>query len=333
MNVHTNDTSSVKGREEVVLRGVMITGATTPIGEALVDVLRQDPRIGHVMAVAREPRGLVASALFDDPKVSYQEVDLTRSRQLRRLLYGPVREQQIEAVIHMAMHRSAGDSGKQVHSLNVESTRHLLELAERHPTIKRFVFRSFGAVYKIRADLPNLLKENHPLALDGPQWRRDRVEADLTVCAHMGLSPLHIVVLRCAECLAPSCGSQLHDYLSSRVCFRPLGYDPMLNLLSVKDMAEGLFRALFAEGQGVFNLPGWDTLPLSCAIAQAGRREVPVPEMMLPPLYWLRKQSRGRDFRYDLNHWRFHYNGVLDGSRAATHLNYRPQHAIDWPSL
>ena len=52
-----------------------------------------------------------------------------------------------------------------------------------------------------------------------------RVEADLAVCACIGRSPLVVTVLRCAECFAPSSGSQLWDYLQSRVCLRPMGYD------------------------------------------------------------------------------------------------------------
>ena len=39
----------------------------------------------------------------------------------------------------------------------------------------------------------------------------------------------------------------------------------------------------------------------------------------------------GTDFRYDLNTWRFHFSGVLDGRRAAAVLGYRPTSPIDWP--
>ena len=50
--------------------------------------------------------------------------------------------------------------------------------------------------------------EDAALELDpgAPPWLRDRVEADVTVCAHLA-GPLQIAVLRFAELLA--CGTQL----------------------------------------------------------------------------------------------------------------------------
>jgi UDP-glucose 4-epimerase len=177
-----------------------------------------------------------------------------------------------------------------------------------------------------------VIAEDHPLRLeaDTPQRLRDRIEADLTVCARINVSRLSIAVLQCAECLAPSSGSQLHDYLAAPVCLRPLGYDPMLNLLSTADLALALRLALHSGEQGVFNIPGRDTLPLSRAIALAGRTEVPLPGFLLSPLYRLGHLRNGSDFCYRLNACRFHFGNVLDGRRAAEKLAYRPETFIDW---
>ncbi|MCA9637082.1 MAG: hypothetical protein KC420_13740, partial [Myxococcales bacterium] len=190
------------------------------------------------------------------------------------------------------------------------------------------------AVYTIVGDKPSIIDEEHPLNLTpaAPQWIRDRVEADLTVCTYIGLSRLRIAVLRCAECLAPKTGSQIYDYLQSQVCLRPLGFDPMLNLISLADAARAQALALRSDEQGIFNIPGADTLPLSRVIARSGRIAVPMPEPLLGPLYRLRSATIGTDFRYDLNHWRFHFSGVLDGRRAAARLGYRPEAPLVWPS-
>ena len=48
-------------------------------------------------------------------------------------------------------------------------------------------------------------------------------------------------------------------------------------------------------------------------------------------MYRLRALVEGSEFRYALNQWRFHYNGVLSGRRADKELDYRPSHGIDWP--
>jgi UDP-glucose 4-epimerase len=314
------------------MTSVLVTGATTPIGRALVDALVDEPRVDAVLAVAVEPRWTGRPS----DKLTYLQADLTRSRRIRRLLFGPARDLGIDTLVHGALHRSATDRGPRVHRLNVESTRELLHLAERHPTLSRFVYRGFAEIYRLRPEFGGLIGEEHPLDLSSkmPQRVRDRVEADLSVCTRMGMTDhLSIAVLRSAEVLAPRTGSQLHDYLRSRVCFRPLGFDPMLQILSVPDAVDALRRAVLSEAQGVFNVPGHDVLPLSRVIALAGRTDVPVPGPLLGPLYLARSRVLGTQFIYSLNKWRFHFSGVLDGSRAERVLGYRPSHPVRWDEL
>jgi UDP-glucose 4-epimerase len=150
------------------------------------------------------------------------------------------------------------------------------------------------------------------------------------VCAHLA-GALPIAVLRCAEIIAAGTGSQLWDYLQSRVCFRPLGFDPMLNVLSLADAVAAFEAALRSTAIGVFNIPGHDTLPLSYAIEESGRADIPVPGPLMAPLYGLRRLVAGFDFRYDLNLRRFHFGGVLDGTRARETLGYVPRTPVTWP--
>lgn len=306
---------------------VLVTGATTPLGVALVEHLVAQPWVEHVLAIAREPAGPFASS-----RVTYASCDLTRARTLHDLLWGPGRRLGIDTVIHGALHRSARDRGTRIRAENVGITRQLLAALERHPTIRRLVLRSGAEVYALRDTEPNLLDEDAPLELDpaAPQWVRDRVEADLTTCARMCSAGTAIAVARCAEVLAPASGSQLWDYLQTRVCLRPLGFDPMINLLSVADHARALALVARSSAVGVFNIPGADTLPLSRIVTLAGRLGVPLPGPLLHPLYQLRTWTIGLEFRYDLNLRRFHFGGVLDGTRAQQVLGYRPRHPI-WP--
>ena len=307
------------------MRRVMVTGATTLLGVRLVEALLKSADNDFVLAVGREPA--VATDLpLKNSSFQYVQADLTRARSLRRLIYGPVSDLKIDTIVHMAAHRSAREGGKRIHSLNVESTRLLLQLAEEHRTIRRFVFRSHGEIYRIRAEEPVIVGEEHPLELspEAPQWVRDRVESDLTVCTRMGLSALSLVVLRSAECLAPNIGSQLYDYISSRACLRPIGYDPMLNIISAADFVRAIMLSLRTSEEGIFNVPGKDTLPLSELIARRGKRDVPMPGFLLGPAYDFRSLIRRQQFRYDLNHWRFHFGSVLDGRRAKRLLGYEP---------
>jgi UDP-glucose 4-epimerase len=310
---------------------ILVTGATTPLGRAIVDRLLAARAVGHVLAVGAEHGG--PGLPSDGARFRYEQVDLTRPRSVHDLLYGPARACRVDTVLHGVLHRAAGDRGHRIHAINVDATRFLVQACARHPGIRRFVLRSGGEVYALRADEPNLLDEDHPLAFEAgaPQWLRDRVEADLLTCAQIGSAGLAIAVLRCAEILAAGTGSQLWDYLGSRICLRPLGFDPMINVLSVDDALDAMTCALISDARGVFNIPGFDTLPLSSLIALAGRRDVPVPGPLLAPLYRLRSRTVGFEFRYDLNARRFHTGGILDGARARTALGYQPRHSIAAP--
>ncbi len=311
---------------------VLVTGATTPAGERLVRSLVADTRVKHVIAVGKEPPDK-ALPFSHSSRLSYVKVDLTRGRQVHQLLFGPARDMGVEVVVHLAQHRSAFDGGRGVHAANVESTRSILELADRHPTIRRLVLRSYGVVYKVSLDLPILVTEDHPLNLSpkAPQYVRDRVEADLTACAQMGLIDCEIVVLRCAEALGPGNGSQLYDYLSAPVAFRPAGFDPMVNVATAADIVVAMEKATHGSGEGVFNIPGFDTLPLTESLRKWGTPAAPMPGAVIRRLYNLRHALTGSEFSYGLNRHRMHFGLVLDGSRARRVLGYVPDNPVDWP--
>jgi UDP-glucose 4-epimerase len=315
------------------VKAVLVTGTDAPLGEWLVRALLEDPAVGHVLAIGNR-RPEEALPVTHATRLTYLQVDLLRDRAVRDMLFGPARDLGVEVVVHTAMSRSAMQEGGRIHALNVDATRSLLALCERHPTIHRFVMRSFSEVYDVQHDLPILIAEDHPLNLhaSAPQFVRDRVEADLHACVRMGLSPLQIVVLRCAEALAPGTGSQLFDYLDAPVCARPFGYDPMVNVASLRDIVHALTCAMRAREQGVYNIPGNDTLPLSLAIQKWGRLSVALPGGLLTPIYRLRRRWTDHDFRYGMNRHRFHYSGVLDGRRAREVLGYIPSHPVAWPA-
>jgi UDP-glucose 4-epimerase len=307
---------------------VLVTGATAAFGAALVRALLGREDVELVLAVGREREHELPSHF----KLEYRSVDLSRPRVLHDLIWGPVRRLSIDVVVHAIQHRRSADVGPAIHAQNVDATRELVLACGDHPTIRRLVYRSFAEVYALRHGTSDLLDEEGPLDFDpiAPQWVRDRVEADLTVCAHLA-GKLPIAILRCAEIVAAGTGSQLWDYLQSKVCFRPLGFDPMLNVLSLPDAVAAFELALRSTAVGAFNIPGFDTLPLSCAIEESRRADVPVPGPLMTPLYGLRRVVAGFDFRYDMNLRRFHFGGVLDGTRAKEVLGYVPRTPVAWP--
>lgn len=313
---------------------VLLTGATTPVGRALFNALATDERVERVVAVL--PPGLPPfEPAHETDRVGWVTADLTRERDLRSMLFKAATRDGTDVVVHLAAHRSARDRGPRVRALNVDSTRLLLEVAERLPGVRRLVLRSFSDVYRIRPKEPTILLEEHPLEFSrrAPQWVRDRVEADLLACTRTGTCRLEIAVVRGAECFGPDNGSQLWDYLSAGVCFTPLGFDPMINVISVEDLVDAIHRSIFVSEQGAFNAPGFETLPLSLAIEKAGRVRVSVPGPLLSPIYGTRAITRGGDFRYDQNYYRFHFGGVMEGRRAMKVLGYEPKVPVSWSAV
>jgi nucleoside-diphosphate-sugar epimerase len=303
------------------LKSALVTGATTPLGRRLCAALLG--RGVSVLAVALEDER--AARFLVPEEAAYAHVDLERPRDLHDAIYGPVREREVDTVFHLATHRRLGIKGAR--ALNVEALRNLLACCDGHPTIGRVIYRSYAEVYRVEQQLPSVIDEAHPLELapDEPQWLRDRVEADMLACARMGMAKLEVVVLRMADLFAAQSGSQLYDYVRSAVCLRPLGFDPMINVLSLDDAADALVCAGAKEQvQGVFNVPGKDTLPLSAAIRACKRLDLPLPGPILAPLYALRRRAIGTEFSYRLNKGRMHFPAILDGGRAKEALAYVP---------
>lgn len=312
---------------------ILIIGATNPIGEQLIRDCLADPAISHILAVGRDDTTDTLT-IDNHPKLTYIALDLTSPESVQSLLFGAALDIGVEVIIHLATTRDPYKGGERVHAQNVDLLRTLLNLSGRHPTIKRLVLRSFSEVYSVSVRLPTLIREEHPLnlAASAPQYIRDRVEADLAATSMMGVADLDIVVLRCAEALGPGTGSQLYDYLNATVSLRPAGFDPMLNVATIKDLAKALHQAAHSEATGVFNIPGYDTLPLSLCIKKWGTPGLALPETLIRPLYKLRHALSGSKFRYGLNRKRMHYGVVLDGSRASEHLGYTPNHPVSWPT-
>ncbi|MFT3698663.1 MAG: NAD-dependent epimerase/dehydratase family protein [Kofleriaceae bacterium] len=305
---------------------ILVTGATTPLGIAIVDALLARRETTAVIAIgANEPTP------WTDPRVHYHTRDLSHPRAMHDLVWGEGREHGIETAIHLMQHRRAGDHGRRVHAQNVEALRALVNAAGAHPTLRRLVLRSYAEVYALPHGTVELLDEDAPLDFDvrAPAWVRERVEAEVIARTS---SSLQVTVLRCAELFGPELGSQLWDYLQSRVCLRPMGFDPMIDVLSLPDATRAFMAAITTPISGVFNICGLDALPLSRAIALAGRADIPLPSALIDPLYALRRRVIGSDFAYDLNERRFHFGVMLDGRRARTELGYEPMEHVQWPA-
>lgn len=95
-----------------------------------------------------------------------------------------------------------------------------------------------------------------------------------------------------------------------------MGFDPMVNLAHPADVVTALELATHGSGEGVFNVPGFDTLPLSEAARLLGTPAIPAPEWFIRPAYALRHKVVGSEFAYGIQRSQLHLGLVLDGTRG-----------------
>jgi UDP-glucose 4-epimerase len=314
-------------------RAVWLTVPAPPLDRVIVEALQAEPTIERIVCVYPSGRAPAPPLRATSPaKLHYAQADFSSYRSLREVLSSRAL-QDVDTIVHVLQESERVSRDHHV-SPSAEGTRALLLLAQEHSSVRRFVLRSFASLYRLDNREPVFIDENHALDLEHvPVSLRACAEADFVACEKFGNSELQTIVLRCAELLTPGGHNPLYDYLSSRVCLRPLGYDPMLNVLSPEDLACALRRAASSTATGVFNIPGYDTLPLSELTAAARRISVPVPGPALSPLYALRRAFTGLRFQYSTDETRFHYGAVLDGSKARQLLGYVPEHSVDFEHL
>ncbi len=306
------------------MSGILVTCVGRPAGLELCRALALH---APVLACGREPEAGVGK-LLRGTAVRYVATDLAHSRNRRALLFGPALDAGIEAVVH------APACDPQHPHAAADVLRELLHLCDRHPTIRRFVYRSTTDVYRAGPGDPSLVDEEHPVeaGATAPAWLHDLVEADQAACAHVGASRVSVAVLRCAEILLPGGDGPLQQWLRSEPCLRPLGFDPMVNLLTAEDLIRAVSLALREHAGGVFNVPGADTLPLSELAAKAKKRCIALPDPVVAALYRLRGVT-GPTFDYRTQGTRFHFGGVPCGRAALAAFGYQPRTPICWPAL
>jgi UDP-glucose 4-epimerase len=114
-----------------------------------------------------------------------------------------------------------------------------------------------------------------------------------------------------------------------------LGFDPMVQLIHVQDVAEAIALALAPDRRGIYNLVGPGEVPLSVVLGELGRQPVALPHPFARPVLQLAFRLGISSFPVaELDFIR--YVCMVDGRRAQAELAFRPQfglretiHAVD----
>ncbi len=306
-------------------RKVVITGIAGRFGRIVAQRLHRDSEYAVV--------GLDHRPFRDRPRdIEHHEVDL-RSKRARDIF----RPGDVDALIHLGLKHAPRASDEELYSWNVSGTARLLEycLAYRVPKV---VILSSANVYGPRPSNTQFLTEEAPLmgAQSFPRMR-DLVEID-----HMAASffwrarDIDTVILRPVHILgqvrnAPS------NYLRLETVPTLLGFDPMVQVIHERDVAEAVACALRPGVRGIYNITGPGEVPLSVILRELGKRPMPIPHPLAKPLWSL--AFRLGISGYPVAEFDFiRYVCMVDGTRARKELGFRPRatlretiHAVENP--
>jgi UDP-glucose 4-epimerase len=207
------------------------------------------------------------------------------------------RKRKPEAVIHMATVAATAADTEERYRINLGGTRAVFEHCANYG-VKQVIFVGRHTYYGAGADAPLYHTESEPpQELGSYPELADLVAADLYAAnALWRLPQLQTAVLRVCYTLGPSGHGTLASFLRGRFVPMVLGFDPLFQYMHEDDAAEAIALALEKNLRGVFNVAGPQPLPLSVIAAEAQRKVLPLPEMLLSLLLGrggLPKLSRG----------------------------------------
>lgn len=292
---------------------VVITGISGRLGRIVARRLHHEAG-WRIVGLDRRP-------MPGRPKdIELHQVDL-RSRKAKDVF------RDADALLHLGVMHDPRARAQQLYAWNITGTTKLLEYCQTFD-VPKVVLLSSANVYGPRPDNPQFLTEDAPLlAAQRFPRMRDLVEIDHLVSTFLWRAQkTETVILRPVHIVGP-----VHNAPSNYLRIeRPpvlLGFDPMVQLVHVSDVAEAIVQALVPGRRGIYNITGPGELPLSAVLDELGRtpRQIPHPVAGLA----LRLAFAAGLSSFPVAELDFiRYVCMVDGRRAAAELGYRPRFGL-----
>jgi UDP-glucose 4-epimerase len=287
---------------------VLITGVSSKVANVVAE---------RLLAGGHEIIGIDRRPWPNAPKgVEMFEVDI-RKRAAEEVF----RKTRPEAVIHMATVTHLVAKSEERYRINLGGTRAVFDYSRAHG-VKQVIVVGRHTYYGAAPDSPLYHSEDEPpMAMTSFPELSDLVAADLYATTALWRSPeLCTSVLRICYTLGATGTGTLCSFLRGPRVPTILGFDPLFQFMSERDVAGAIALALEKRLRGVFNVAGPQPVPLSMIIRETGRRSIALPEFVFNGLlgrFGLPRLPPGA-----ISHIKFPV--VIDGSvfREATGFTY-----------
>jgi len=315
---------------------LLVTHADEPIGRRAVKTLFHDERVEMILAVGHgpPPRAFDRYLGGGEPRVEYARVDLAKHRPTSDLFHSSrFRAAEIDTVVYIPRHgATATEEAPIVAGLaeRTAETRLLMQHCLEAPGVSNLIAVGSAFVYRLPPGNVNRLDEYSELNLDPdvPAEIRSWIDCDMILHGEVHNDRLRVVLLRVPTVVASGGFVYLNPALSGHgLRLRSVGFDPICALVSEKDVARAIRRALHARTSGIYNIAGREAVPLSVLTRWIGRRTTPVPGPLLPlASSAARLLGRGGVGSSRAPHLR--YGFTLDTRRAERDLGFQPTDRI-----
>ena len=293
---------------------IAVIGGSGRVGRAFLGALAARGKPRRILVIDSQPwPGPLA------PDMQFFRVDV-RNRILSDLFLS----ENVRTVVHLASASQQILDPERMHEVNVIGTMNVIRACQSAP-VERLLVASSTLVYGARTDNPLYLTEDRPARPNrGNGYARDKAEVERLATAY-GTKHRNtcVQVLRPCTCIESPSLSLLAPLFAGGFFPRVLGHDPLVQAISLADLARGLLCALDHPVAGTFNMVGRGVLPLSSAVALTGRTTVPVPMAAVQALVagqWLLRRARISPGALDL----LRYPVIASGKRAEDELGFVP---------
>jgi len=293
---------------------VVVTGISGNLGRVVAKQLHLEER---VIGIDRRP-------FVGRPKdVEHVQVDLRKKK-----TDDVFRRNKVKAIIHMGILHDPRMSAEDHHSFNVLGTTRVLDCAAKFG-VKKVVVLSSANVYGPSPDNSNFLTEDAPLmAASRFPSVRDLIEVDMLAQGFFWKHPeIETVVLRPVHIVGPSIKNAPSNYLRLARPWVLTGFDPMVQLIHMEDVARALVDALRPGRKGVYNVVGPGEVPLSAVFRELGHRPRSVPHVLARPLLSTLFKYRLAEYPpEELDHIQFLC--MVDGARWSQETGWKPRYSM-----